>query len=56
MLLKTSGEEVSTGVEVSLTSLVFCILLLLFGVLNKELADNWRAIAQSGKAFPCSVF
>lgn len=56
VLLKTSGEELPTGVEVSLTSLIFCILLLLLGVLSKELADNWWSIAQSGKALPCSVF
>lgn len=47
MLLKTSGE-LFTGVEVSLASLCW-ILLLLFGVLNKELADV--TIAQSGKPF-----
>lgn len=55
MLLKTSGEQLSTGVEVSLTFPVLCILLL-FGVLNEELAHNWLTIAQSGKAFPCSLF
>lgn len=49
MLLKTSGE-LFTGVEVSLASLCW-ILLLLFGVLNKELADNWWTIALSGKPF-----
>lgn len=49
MLLKTSGE-LFTGVEVSPASLCW-ILLLLFGVLNKELADSWWTIAQSGKPF-----
>lgn len=46
MLLKTSGE-LFTGVEVSPASLCW-ILLLLFGVLNKELADS---TAESGKPF-----
>lgn len=41
MPLKTSGE-LFTGVEVRLTSLCW-ILLLLFGVLNKEPADNWSS-------------
>lgn len=49
MLLKTSGE-LFTGVEVSLASLCW-ILLLLFGVLNKGLGDNWGTIAPSAKSF-----